>query len=108
MTGDEVCLVLRGWAEAGARLRVLLRMPDSEMFLSAFCTLIDAKDDVIAFWLEGSGKTSGLEVNLRGCECEFTDAPEDNREHPAGVTVESCVLANRLDFEFFVMRLSDD
>jgi len=108
MTVEEACLVLRGWADSKARLRVLLRALGTKIFFAGFCSLIHADEDTVALWVENTGKTCGLEISLDGCTCEFVDAPEENREHPKGGAVESCILALCPEFECFFMCMSDE
>jgi hypothetical protein len=107
VTVEEACLVVRGWKESGARLRVRLRVPSLAVVFAAFCKLSDARGGRMVFLLEGAEETGGLEVDIDDCRCEYAEAPEDDVSLPLVGKVESTIVALSVDLELVVMLLRD-
>lgn len=78
---DDFQLLLRGWRDAGSRLRIAFKSSALEFF--AFCTLIDVRDNLAAFW----------------------DVPPADARLPLGVEQESAIEAVRNDFALLIMLL---
>jgi hypothetical protein len=96
---NEALLLLRGWAERKAPLRVVFKSTASRF--AGFCTVYDARDEVVAFSV-GEDPRNVAEFLLTGCACEFMDV--DPTEDPllVGGQVESAIVAARGGFNLAI------
>lgn len=92
---DAAALVLRGWADDSRAVRVVFTGRDVKLN-GPICKVFGAQSDSAAFKDE-----TGLvfEFVLRGCLCEFADAPSGDKD------VESAVVFRRPEFTLVVMLL---
>lgn len=97
----EVALILKGWGESAAPLRVILTGPD--LIFSAFCTVRAAREESVVFEF---GADNVMEVFLTGCLAEFGDAPSGMEGLPIGGKVESVIVCVRGDFRLVISLLS--
>jgi hypothetical protein len=96
----EAVLVLRGWAEAKRRLRVIVRGRD--VIFSAFCTVQSATDTSVLF---ECGPDNMVEFFFLDCICDFSDANPKSSGLPVGGKIESCIIFGRQDFELQIFLL---
>lgn len=104
---SDASLVLRGWAESKARLRVVFK--GEPVNFSAFCVVHEARDDVVNFVIADDSK-SMVGFRIAGCVCEFKDKPRDGRDFslPVGGKAESAILFVRPGFELTIMLLEEE
>jgi hypothetical protein len=99
-------LVLRGWAESKARVRVLF--VGEPVHFSAFCVVNEASDDVVNFVIADDPK-SMVGFRVRGCICAFKDRPRDaDSSLPVGGKVESSIFFVGPGFELTIMLLEEE
>jgi hypothetical protein len=99
-------LLLRGWRDSGSRLRVAFK--SSALEFSAFCAVIDVRDDLIAFWIGEEAAKNAVEFKVRNCLFVFRDVPATEARLPLGVEMESAIEAVRDDFALLIMLLKCD
>jgi hypothetical protein len=102
-TLSESLLVLRGWGDNKARLRVAVQSP--EMWFASFCTVKSVEVDRVEFWLQPD--TDAVGFLLADCRFEFGDVPPTDADSflPVGGQVESGIVGRRPDFTITILLL---
>jgi hypothetical protein len=100
---ERFALLLRGWRDSGSRLRVAFKSSALEFF--AFCAIIDARDDLIGFWIGDEAAKNAVEFKVHRCLFAFRDVPATEASLPLGVEMESAIEAVRDDFALLIMLL---
>jgi hypothetical protein len=100
---SEVALLLRGWAESEAPLRVIVRSP--EIVFSAFCTAFKAESGRVAFWIESKEDNNAIDFLVADCVFDFRDSPPEEEGLTVGGEVESTIAAVRNNFELLIFLL---
>jgi hypothetical protein len=80
----------------------LIKFRSSALTLSAFCVVLDARDERVAFWIDDQNK-GAAEFIVTKCVFGFRDVAEARL--PAGVEAESAIEVFRDDFALLIMLL---
>jgi|SRR5579863_5276306 len=100
---DEATLLLRGWAEAKAPLRVIVQSP--EVTFSASCSVWSAEGKFVSFWVGSELDKNAIAFVLADCRFDFVDVPPEQADLPVGVTVECGLIGVRGPFSISIMLL---
>ena len=100
---EQFLLLVRGWRDSKSRLRIAFRSSDLE--LNAFCTVLEAREGRVAFWIGAERDKNAVDFVVAECFCGFRDVPLSESELPVGVEIESMIGAVRDDFSLLIMLL---
>ena len=104
---EDFFLLMRGWRDSKASLRV--KFLSSALQLSVFCTVLDAREGRVAFWIGEEKYNSATDFNVTGCFFGFRDVTADEAAGlPVGMEPESAIEAVRDDFALLIMLLKCD
>ena len=103
---NEALLVLRGWGETKAPLRLAVQSP--EVWFSGFCTVWKIEGEQVSFWIDGKVDKDAVGFLLTDCRFDFGDVPPDAPDAvlPVGGKVESGLVGVRDDFKIAILLLN--